>query len=681
MHLLYPLLAVPMRVVGFLVSLAVAVRSLAQIGFRGMHRHPLSSLSRLVPRPARATWVGLALGAWGLLGIGLLPAHAQNPPTPPPPERPDQSAQQVAPSAPADSFELAQQQMSRGNYDAAIALLEQLTDAHPDRPTFRYELIDAYEETKAYDDALALLDRTIDTPSVSDLVDKGRLQHLAGREDEARQTWEDAIALHPERASTYRSVYHTLSSLRQFSAAIDVMERGREALDEPDAFQTELAHLYSLDGQHEAAMREYVDLLRNDERRVNFVRSRLQPFLDQSGDLGSAAPVLEEAVADHPDHEAYLDLLAWLYAEQEDYDAALDAYTRLDDLRNDEGETVLDLARQAADADNFDAAREALRTTQSQFEGTRAAQLAQKMAGDMAYRRWSQAEPFTPEATEAADDAWTTYRSAINSIADADDSPPEAYATVWMRLAELALEVRNDPDAAREAHAALDRFRGYETERTLLAGRIALHTNDVEAARAHFDSLAQEAPSSPPHRTARHRLAVLDLHDGQPERAQEHLDMLLSDFSHTTANDAVAWNAALRHFNGPDSTTVALQHYAHGTLREWQQRWAEADSAYATIENDMPQHPLAERARYQRARLAAHLDSPQASANALQDFAEQSPRHPWADRALFHAARLLDHAENQPSEARAVYMRLLDEHPDSVFASEARTRVRALPSS
>jgi len=616
------------------------------------------------------------------LGLGPLVAAAQNPPTPPAPERtPEQPPGQSAPTAAADSFQLAQQQISRGRYEPAMALLEQLVNDHPNRPTFRYELIDAYEETKAYDEALALLDRTMGDPSVSDLVDKGRLQHLAGNEDEAHQTWEDAIALYPERASTYRSVYHTLSSLRQFSAAIDIMERGREALGDPAAFRTELAHVYSLDGQHEAAMREYVALLDNDERRLRFVKSRLQPFLDQSGDLGAAVSVLEAATAEQPEHEAYLDLLAWLYAEQDDYEAALDAYTRLDELRGDEGETVLDLARQAADADDFEAARQALRVARTQFPDTRAAQLAQKIAGDMAYRRWTQAEPFTDEATTAADEAWTTYQSAIDSAATARSDTPDAYATVWMRLSELALDVRNDLDAARAAHAALAQFRGHEAERTLLAGRIALRTDDIEAARAHFDSLAQSDAQSAPHRTAQHLLTLLDLHDGQPDRARERLDALLSDFSHEAANEAVALQAALRHFTGPDSTTAALQEYARGMLRERQHRWAAADSVYATLSDEMAQHPLAERARYRRARLAAHLDSPAASAEALRRFATQYPRHPWADRALFHAARLLQHAEDDPGTARNVYMRLLDEYPDSIFASQARTRVRALPAS
>lgn len=688
--LLLLLPAVSMRVSGFLFHVAAVILGslfrqvrTCPVTLGGIRAHRASGLtSSAHPLAARsqrlriACVVALGLGS---MVLGAATVVAQNPSLPESPERPN--AGQNAPMAAADSFQLAQQQMNRGNYESAIALLEQLANDHPNRTTFQYELINAYEETKAYDEALAVLDRISNDNSVSDVVDRGRLQHLAGREEQARQTWEAAIALYPERASTYRSIYHTLSNLRQFNLAIQIVEEGRETLNDPAAFRTELARLYSLDGQHDAALREYVALLEDDGRRVRFVKSRLQPFLDQSGDLGGAAQVLEDAVAEHPENEAYLDLLAWLYAEQDDYDAALDAYTRLDSLRGDEGETVLNLARQAADANDFDAARRALRTTRTQFADTRAAQLAVKIEGDMAYRQWTQAEPFTDEAAQAADSAWKTYQSAIDSASTNSSDMPDAYATVWMRLAELALEVRNDPSAARTAHAALRQFQSHEAERTLLAARIALRTNDLSAARAHLDSLAGSNTTRPPHQSAQHLLALLDVHDGHPEQAQERLSPLLSSLSHDAANDAVALQTALRHFGGPDSTTAALQHYAQGLIRERQHRWAAADSVYGTIATDMPQHPLAERARYRQARVAAHLDSPAASAEALRTFATQFPHHPWADRALFHAARLLDYAENQPGEARSVYMRLLDEHPNSVFASEVRVRVRSLPNS
>ena len=638
---------------------------------------------RTALRTVRCVLLAAAVCATLAFGPAVSDANAQRPPLPPEPERPPEQARQATA---ADSLQQAQQYVKQGAYDRGIALLEQLASDYPKRLTFQSELIDAYEETKAYDEALDLLTDTMDESSVSDLVSKGRLQHLAGREEAARQTWDDAIALYPGRASTYRSLYHTLTTLRQFSTAIDVIEQGREALSDPEAFQTEMAYLYSLDGQYDAAMREYIAILETDERRLRFVQSRLQPFLDQSGDLGTAARVLEDAVEAHPDHTAYLDLLAWLYAEQNDYDAALDAHMRLDTLRNDQGQTVLDLARQAAEADDIEAARNALSAVRTQFPDTRAAQLADKIAGDIAYRRWQQAPPFTPEATAAADRAWTTYRGAVEGAAAAPADPPEAYATLWTRLAELALHVRNDPEAAREAHAALAQFDGTAAQRTLLAGRIALHTDQLNVARTHLDSLAQSATGSgaqalPQHRAAQHLLALLDVHSGQPGRAQERLSTLLSDFAHGAANDAVSLYAALSHFQDADSTITSLQQYTHGLIRERQHRWADADSAYAALIQEAPRNPLAERARYQRAGLAAHLKSPAAASSALQSFAAQFPRHPWADRALFRAAELLDHAEEQPGEARTVYMRLLEEHPRSVFAADARRRVRALPAS
>ena len=626
---------------------------------------PLLISSLMSPTVLLGLFVGVALSLTASSG------HAQNRPTPPAPP---------APTAEADSFQQAQQLLQRGNHERAIALLSGLVDDYPNRLTYQYELIDAYEETKAYDQAIALLEqRAGDTPSVSDLADLGRLQYLAGREDAARDTWNAALEQYPDRASTYRSVYHTLSTLRRFDQAVSVMERGRDALGDPEAFRTELAHMYSLAGQHADAMREYVALLSTDERRLRFVRNRLQPFIDQSGDIGDALAVLEEAVADHPDNEAYLDLLAWLYAEQEDYDQALSTYTRLDKLQNTAGDRLLDFADQAANANAFAVAENAWQTIQTTFPETDAARLAQKRAGDLAYRRWTQAPPFTDKATRFASEAWEIYHAAVE-----DTTPREAsedYGEMWMRIAELALDTKQDLDAARRAHAALSEIESYRQERALLSGRIALRAQDLSTAREAFASLSTGEPTTAVERTAQHRLALLDAYDGNMENAKSRIEVLLGDLSAAVANDAIALHAALRHFAGPDSTHAALQYYASGMLYELQHRWSAADAAYEALITEIPRHPLTERARYHRAALAVHLEGVGASAQALQTFATQFHRHPWADRALFEAASLLEHAANEPTEARRLYMRLIEQHPRSVFASDARARIRQLPAS
>ena len=637
-------------------------------------------MSRLLSFAVPAWWIRTAccLGALAVLMLYASPAsHAQEPPLPPEPE---------AEPAASDSLEQARQYLRTNDPESAVDLLEALVNAHPDRSTYQYELVDAYEELKEYEAALDLMrDLTRDDPSASDLADKGRLYALAGNDDAAQATWDAAIDLAPESSHTYRSVYHTLSEMRRFSDAVEIMEQGREAMNDPDAFRTELAYLYSLSGQEAQAMREYVALLDEQDQRLNFVKSRMQPFLRQAGDVGDAIEVLEDAVEERPEHGVYLELLAWLYAEQEDYSQALSAYEKLDDHRDDDGTTLLDFARQAANADAFDTARDAFSYIRTHYPDTEAALHARILEANLAYRRWTQAEPFTDAKTQYANEAWERYQDIADDLTN-DASLSDDEAQFWKRMGTLALDHAQSLSEARRAAETLKRTNAYRGQGHLLNGRIALRGQDVDAARDHFESAQNDATS-----TAHYYLGLLAAYDNELEAARTHLETLLEDLSRDAANESIALHAALRHFASPkptdpeasnsESTDTALHHYIAALLYKEQHRWSAADDAYAAIGESAPGHPLTERAQYHRARLQLHLNEATDASEALVTFADSHPQHAWADRALFEAASLLHHAAEAPSEARTLYMRLLDQHPRSVFAADARERVRDLPSS
>lgn len=533
-------------------------------------------------------------------------AYAQD--VPPPPD----------PGADAsDVFQEARQHLRANDPAAAVELLEPLVDEYPDRTPYQYELVDAYEELKEYEAALELMrSLTRNDPSTSDLADKGRLYALAGDEEAAQATWEAAIALAPKSSHTYRSVYHTLTSMRRFSDAVDIMEQGREALNDSEAFRTELAYLYSLSGQEAQAMHEYVALLADQDHRLNFVKSRLQPFLRQAGDVGDAIEVLEAAVEEHPDHGAYLDLLAWLYAEQEDYSQALTAYQQLDDYRDDDGATLLDFAQQAANADAFDTARDAFSHIRTHYPDTEAALQARILEGSLAYRRWTQAEPFTDQKTQYGNEAWDRYRTVADDL-PADQSLSNDVAQFWMRLGTLALDHAQDLQEARRAAQTLQRSPSHQNQGMLLEGRIAMRSQDLDAARNAFES-ALDSPEAGP--KAQYYLGVLAAYNQENEAARTHLETVLEDLSRDAANEAIRLHTALRLFTGPDTTNAALQHYASALVYEEQHRWSAADDAYNAIQEAASRHPLAVRAQYHRAKLQLRLTDANAAAEALVAF-------------------------------------------------------------
>ncbi|WP_243664823.1 tetratricopeptide repeat protein, partial [Rhodothermus marinus] len=179
-------------------------------------------------------------------------------------------------------YRTAEQLLRSGQYQQALPLLESLYRERPDVYVFYDRLKQVYENLKRYDDALRLIESRLDAraPNPALLAEKGRLLYLKGDEAGAEAAWEAAIQAAPQQSGTYRVVYQTLLELRRFDEAIRVLERARRTLANPSVFLLDLAYLYSLDGRYEEAMESYREFLQQDARRLGFVQTRLEPFME-----------------------------------------------------------------------------------------------------------------------------------------------------------------------------------------------------------------------------------------------------------------------------------------------------------------------------------------------------------------------------------------------------------------
>ena len=285
-------------------------------------------------------------------------------------------------------FQLANSYLQSGQYERAITLLEDLHAASPQVYVFYSKLKEAYESVKRYDDAIALVEDRMERQRGPVLLsEKARLQYLKGNESAAFETWDQAIAQAPERQSSYQVVYQALVDVRHFERAIEILERGRETLGEDDAFQTQIAYLYSLTGRHAQAMREYLSLIDKDEQRLSFVRSRLSSFLSQDDALSASIQTVEQAVQETPLNMGYRELLAWLHMEAEQYADAYDVYRALDRLGEEKGRRLLTFARQAADAEAFETARDAYALILERYPDAAAAPEALRGLGAL-HQQW-----------------------------------------------------------------------------------------------------------------------------------------------------------------------------------------------------------------------------------------------------------------------------------------------------
>jgi tetratricopeptide (TPR) repeat protein len=576
-------------------------------------------------------------------------------------------------------FRTADARLQAGKSQDAIRILEDLYAESPGNSSFYRKLKEAYESVKQYDDALRLVsERMGDDPTPSLLSEKARLLYLKGAETKAEQTFDQALALAPNRATTYRIVYQTLVEIRRFKQAIDVLQRARETLDNGSLFRTELAYLYGLDGQHGEAMREYAALLEQSPGRVGLVRNRLQTFVEQGEGIRSSIDVLRGAVEEHPLNPAYRELLAWLYMTTDDYEAAYDVYRALDRLQQRNGQALFAFAQKAADADQYAVATTAFEAILERHGDAEVAPKAQRALGTT-YREWAEsrsgASPSRLDSTSRYDAARTAYQAFLEEY-----PKHEAYPTVLAELGTLQLDVYRTLTAAQ---STLERVvssypkTSAANEARYDLGRIALLQGDFERARLLFSRLAERLRGGDLADQARFELALLQFYQGEFDAARTRARSTSANTSSDVTNDAIDLSVLIQENRGPDSLDSALRLYARAELYTRQHRYSAALAHLDSLLAGYGGHSLADEARFRRASVYLALGDTAAATQSYRSLPRQHPRSPYADRSLFRLGSLYEE-RGQPATAVEVYNRLLTEYPKSLLAADVRTRLRML---
>ena len=573
---------------------------------------------------------------------------------------------------------LADRLLRNGQTDEAIALFEDLFDANPRSLPIAAKLSEAYTTARRWEDALTLLARREQAtgPSATLVAERGALLYRAGRADEARDEWRRAVELAPGEEMTYRTVANAIGELRLYADAAQILESGRAALGDDDAFLLERANLYGLDLQYGAAIELYLDIVGENPEYANAVRGRLARLVDGEGAGDAFAAAIEAAQTRDPLNRAYRELAAWLSMERKDYDRALDAYRAIDRLETEQGESLVAFASAAIADDAPEPAARALDEVLERHPAGPAAEEALRMRGALARDAALDAgERADRGPTPRADDAIVYLDRFLEQFPASRER-----SAVELMLAELHQDVTLDFDQAEgllERAAQSGQVSVFGRARLAL-GEVAVRRGDLDTARDRYQEVEDEIRLGPIAEQARYELARLDFYEGHVYSALARAEAIDENTAADVTNDAIALRVTIDENAGPDSLNTPLLAFANAALLH---RRGLADStlaALARLERAYPMHALTDEILFLRARTLRDLRQPDAAIVALDRLAERVPLSFYRDRALVLLAEIAEQDLGDPAAAVATLDRLLELFPASLFAPDARSDIRRL---
>jgi cellulose synthase operon protein C len=585
-------------------------------------------------------------------------------------------------------FRLAQSLEQAGEIERAAALYKELLGRDPSN--FMY--FDGVQRTllglKQYDEAIRLIgsriEKSPEDPNLRALM--GSVLYRAGREKEADDAWDKAIATAPANPNTYRLIANVMIENRLLDRAVTAYRRGREACNDPMLFTMEMAQLLVASMDYKGATIEYLRWLEQNPAQVFFVQNRMALFSYKPEGRDAAIGAVRAAIDRREDVRLY-ELLGWLYMEGKDFNSAYDVYKTIDKLSGSNGTGILSFADRAFREGVFDLAARAYRAALE--APLPAPRKPAAMYGYASSLKELAAVPDSgdnvkPDVPLPAPESHPQYAGVIASYRELIQRYPrtEFAARSYLQIGLIQFEKEFDIDGAL---ASFDRVKDENPGIPMLAYEVALEAGqvltargDTVGARARYLTVAR-APSATPDQSdeANFRIAELEYFGGQFTSAIQRLDSLSLNLKADFANDALALRAFLQ--ENATSAPQALAEFARADFLARQRKNTEATALFQGIVRKYPQAFLVDdalmRAASLQTRAGLFQDAVASYDTLLTRFKESSVS---LDRARFQMGEVYELGLKDTANAIACYEKLLVDHPHSVLIEQARSRIRRL---
>lgn len=577
----------------------------------------------------------------------------------------------------AQDSRLADQYFENGEYEKAATLYEKFMQQNNGGDFYfdRYiECLVALE--RLADCEKALLKQLKKEPQkVRYYVSLGKVYEHQGKTNEAEKTYKKAIEkVTPERFEIQR-LADAFMRENNTDLAQETYERGAVLLKNKYLFALNLAELYRRKGDILKMTDMLLIAIGENPDNLGYAQMMFQRFYEKEEDFTNLQNLLYTKIQEKPDAPIYVELLAWVFLQKKDYKNAFRQIKSLDKLYQEDGYRVFQLANNAENDGDYDAAIDGY----SYIVTTKNAKnplfiTAKQKALACKRKKLTSGYDFSINELRILEQEYETYLIEIGRY--------NGTAQIMMELADLEALYLNDVDKAiktlqevieipmlqpqlqARAKLALGDYyliKGENWEATLLYSQVDKAFKD--------DVLGHEA---------RFRNAKLAYYKGDFAWAKTQFGVLKSSTSKLIANDAIDMDVFITDNMGLDSNTTALEMYANAELLMFQNRFTEAFATMDSVLTMYPQHALNDDVLYLKAKIHRKKREYEKAIEYYNLILKNHVEEIRADNALFEMAELYEVPLKNKEKAKELYEKLFNEFSASTLAVEARKKYRIL---
>lgn len=567
---------------------------------------------------------------------------------------------------------LADQFYRTGEYDKALVIYEKLYQTKNGDNLYYSNYLNTLQKLKKYDEAEKLINKKIkEDPKYK--IDLGQLYLEKGDITASDKIFDSIVQNMPANQYMISEIASSFYTGGNYDYAIKAFLNGRKILKSDDIFIYELINLYRYKKIKDGLTTEILKLIDIQPEFMAMAKSNLSRTFESNEDYNELKSQLLKKIQKDPQNANLIDLLAWQYLQQKQFDLALLQIIALDRRMNDNGGKVFTLASLFLDNKAYDTANKAYEyliskgTNSPYYISARVALLRSK--------------------NQQILDGQYTQQEIASLVQDYEKLLVEFgknNQTVFAirQLANLKAFYLNQLDQAQKLLEEVINFNGVRPQTTAevkldLADIYVLNNDRWEAALL-YGQVEKSFTNEPLGQEAKFKNAKLSFYNGDFSWAKAQLDVLKASTSQLIANDALDLSLLIQDNLAFDSTGNALKLYAKADLLQFKNQFVPALTTLDSVNALFPKNDLADDILMMKSKIYLKQNNLDKAVATLQEIISNFGFSIWADDALFTLATLEEDKLNDKATAQKLYEQLIEKFPGSLYVIEARKRFRNL---
>jgi predicted Zn-dependent protease len=574
----------------------------------------------------------------------------------------------------------ARQYMAEKNYTKAIEIYNTLYGNAPDSVYTEY--FSALMEAQKYKEAEKLVEKQLGRYKVAPPaslnnialnVDLGVVYEKLGKESKAKEQYEKIVQLINGDAILTDNIVKAFSAAGKDDYAIRAYERTVQLTGNIFSYGRQLAMLYNKTGNLDKAIDVLLVGAPGQYMNSESVKALLLEMLgtDQKK-MQQAQKILVKKINEQPENVSYAEILTWVYTQRDDWEGALIQMQALDERYKESGKRLLELARIAAHAKQYDIAAKAYDEAIERGKGTPNYVIAKSEKLNTSLTQLENNHAWKPEDVNAVirqyDSFFVEFPQYYNQPTALD------YAMLY---AQYGGNVPKGIEILNKSLASPDTRRNTAAQLKLQLGDYYLLNGKLWDASLTYSQVDKDFKQDEMGENARFKNAKLAYYRGDFDWAQKQLSILKASTSQLIANDALYLSVLITE-NVQDSNMVPLERFAYADLLLYQNKDKQAESLLDSLTAAFPKHPLNDDIIMQRARITIKHREFDKALKHLEAIVKDYGQDVLGDDAVYKMAEIYQDELHQAEAAKRYYEQLIIDYPGSTYVQMARQKLNAI---